>query len=320
MALTGESVAAPAPVVGAVVGWGGLALIVITCFQVGETTPYPGTAALLPVLGTALVVGCGLCDTGSGCRAVPVGYRRCGRSGRLSYSWYLWHWPVLLLAPDTVRRAARFGGPAGDGAGLVRAGDSDAASWSRTLPGSRPGCVCSAGAQPGSRRSRHRVAVCVGVGVVGAAAGSRRAWSGGRGPRRFLRRPDRASAATAVRCRCTKMRSCGLRWRRRLSCVRCRRICPRRWPKRRPKNRRCSSTGACGRGARSVNPSARRVMSHRRRRWRWSGIRMRRCGHPALEPIAQQRHWRLETMGKVAVPAAGSADQEPVSRAEVHRV
>ena len=82
----------------AVVGWGGLALILVACTQVGETTPYPGTAALLPVLGTALVVG-------AGCATPDLGVGRflsapAMRSvGRLSYSWYLWHWPVLLLAP-----------------------------------------------------------------------------------------------------------------------------------------------------------------------------------------------------------------------------
>src|SRR5262249_9586356 len=37
-----------------IVGWGGLALIVLTCTQLGPHTPYPGTSALLPVLGTAL--------------------------------------------------------------------------------------------------------------------------------------------------------------------------------------------------------------------------------------------------------------------------
>ena len=82
----------------AVVGWGGLALIVVTCTQIGEGTPYPGTTALLPVLGTALVIGAGCATTDLG-----VGHflsKPTMRSiGRLSYSWYLWHWPVLLLAP-----------------------------------------------------------------------------------------------------------------------------------------------------------------------------------------------------------------------------
>ena len=82
----------------AIVGWGGLALIVVTCTQVGEATPYPGTTALLPVLGTALVIGAGCAtpDLGVGHLLSKPAMRSIGR---LSYSWYLWHWPVLLLAP-----------------------------------------------------------------------------------------------------------------------------------------------------------------------------------------------------------------------------
>ncbi len=82
----------------AVVGWGGLTLIVVTCTQVGEATPYPGTTALLPVLGTALVIGAGCAtpDLGVGHFLSKPAMRSIGR---LSYSWYLWHWPVLLLAP-----------------------------------------------------------------------------------------------------------------------------------------------------------------------------------------------------------------------------
>jgi peptidoglycan/LPS O-acetylase OafA/YrhL len=90
----------------ALVGWGGLALIVVTCMQIGEETPYPGTTALLPVLGTALVIGagCGTPDLGVG-HFLSKPFMR--SIGRLSYSWYLWHWPVLLLAP------ALFGQPLG---------------------------------------------------------------------------------------------------------------------------------------------------------------------------------------------------------------
>src|SRR3954462_15423619 len=40
-------------------GWAGLALIVVGCVRLGDSTAYPGIAALLPVLGTALVVGGG---------------------------------------------------------------------------------------------------------------------------------------------------------------------------------------------------------------------------------------------------------------------
>lgn len=89
------------PLPAAVAGWGGLVLIVLACVRLGETTPYPGTAALLPVLGTALVIGAG-CATprrgvGRALSAPPI-----RAVGRLSYSWYLWHWPLLILAPALV--------------------------------------------------------------------------------------------------------------------------------------------------------------------------------------------------------------------------
>ncbi|MBN3511751.1 acyltransferase [Mycolicibacterium septicum] len=86
------------PVCAALVGWGGLALILATCTQLGTATPYPGSAALLPVMGTALVIGagCAIPDLGVG-RLLSKPVMR--GIGRLSYSWYLWHWPVLLLAP-----------------------------------------------------------------------------------------------------------------------------------------------------------------------------------------------------------------------------
>ena len=84
--------------VAAVAGWGGLTLVVVSCFELGHATPYPGTAALLPVLGTALVIGAG-CSVPSGGAGRVLSWPAMRMVGRVSYSWYLWHWPVLLLAP-----------------------------------------------------------------------------------------------------------------------------------------------------------------------------------------------------------------------------
>jgi peptidoglycan/LPS O-acetylase OafA/YrhL len=76
----------------------GMTLIVLASTLLGNATPYPGTAALLPVLGAVLLIG-------SGCAAPKEGINRLlslpamQAVGQLSYSWYLWHWPVLLLAP-----------------------------------------------------------------------------------------------------------------------------------------------------------------------------------------------------------------------------
>ncbi|MFI5776097.1 acyltransferase family protein [Nocardia sp. NPDC051570] len=81
-----------------VLGWAGLGLIVCAYLLLGARTPYPGTAALLPVLGAALIIvaGCAPSPSGVG-RALSLPPMRA--IGRLSYSWYLWHWPVLILAP-----------------------------------------------------------------------------------------------------------------------------------------------------------------------------------------------------------------------------
>jgi peptidoglycan/LPS O-acetylase OafA/YrhL len=82
----------------AIAGWAGLALILLACTLFEPTTIYPGIAALLPVLGAALVIGAGCATPSQGCgRALGLPPMRA--VGRVSYSWYLWHWPVLVLAP-----------------------------------------------------------------------------------------------------------------------------------------------------------------------------------------------------------------------------
>jgi peptidoglycan/LPS O-acetylase OafA/YrhL len=82
----------------AIAGWAGLALILLACTLLGTTTPYPGVAALLPVLGTVLVIGAGCAVPTLGAGRV-LAWSPMRAIGRVSYSWYLWHWPVLLLAP-----------------------------------------------------------------------------------------------------------------------------------------------------------------------------------------------------------------------------
>ncbi|MGO4649107.1 acyltransferase family protein [Nocardia sp. 2YAB30] len=79
-------------------GWVGLILIGVACTRLGGATPYPGTAALVPVLGAALVIVSGCAEPRFGvCRVLAVPEMRA--IGAVSYSWYLWHWPVLVLAP-----------------------------------------------------------------------------------------------------------------------------------------------------------------------------------------------------------------------------
>jgi peptidoglycan/LPS O-acetylase OafA/YrhL len=81
-----------------VFGWIGLGMILLACVTLSGDTRYPGTAALLPTLGTALVIvaGCAASSRGAG-RLLGTAPMRA--IGRVSYSWYLWHWPILVLAP-----------------------------------------------------------------------------------------------------------------------------------------------------------------------------------------------------------------------------
>ena len=89
--------------VAAAVGIAGLVLILLACNQLNESVVYPGTAALLPTLGSALVIGAG-CATPTRGSGRVLGLLPMRAIGRISYSWYLWHWPVLIFAPLVVGR------------------------------------------------------------------------------------------------------------------------------------------------------------------------------------------------------------------------
>lgn len=89
----------------AVLGWAGLALIVAACIWVDGRTEYPGTAALLPTLGSAMVIAAGCGHDARGCGRL-LGVAPMRAVGRISYSWYLWHWPVLVLIPAALGHPA----------------------------------------------------------------------------------------------------------------------------------------------------------------------------------------------------------------------
>ncbi|MFN8169860.1 MAG: acyltransferase family protein [Candidatus Nanopelagicales bacterium] len=82
--------------------WVGLALVVGSALRFDDATPFPGSAALVPVLGTALVIAGGCGGAARGSTDVALGRRPVQWVGKVSYGWYLWHWPVLILAPAVV--------------------------------------------------------------------------------------------------------------------------------------------------------------------------------------------------------------------------
>lgn len=78
----------------------GLGAILYAVVVFDHTTPMPGLPALLPCGGAALIIAGGRIPTG---HALPLGTRLLSMSplvfiGLISYSLYLWHWPLLVLA------------------------------------------------------------------------------------------------------------------------------------------------------------------------------------------------------------------------------
>ncbi|MEV4414710.1 acyltransferase family protein [Catellatospora sp. NPDC049609] len=85
---------------GYALGVAGAAAVLWSVYAYSADTPFPGTAALLPTLGTVAILLAGLAITPE---HGPAGVARLLATaparavGRLSYAWYLWHWPVLVL-------------------------------------------------------------------------------------------------------------------------------------------------------------------------------------------------------------------------------
>ena len=82
-------------VVAATLTWIGIVGVLLAAVAFTATTRFPGYAAALPVGGTALVIAGGTSAPRWGVEAVlrilPFRW-----IGRWSYSWYLWHYPVLF--------------------------------------------------------------------------------------------------------------------------------------------------------------------------------------------------------------------------------
>ncbi len=82
---------------GIAMSWGGIAVIIATAFVFDAATPFPGNAVAIPVIGTVLAVGGGTIAPGKGAETIlrmfPFQW-----IGKLSYSLYLWHWPLLVIA------------------------------------------------------------------------------------------------------------------------------------------------------------------------------------------------------------------------------
>jgi len=103
LALTTNRLAGLRPAMASATGVVGFALVLAASALFGDSTNFPGWAALVPVLGTALMIIGGSAGENRMTRLLST--RPAVWIGDRSYSWYLWHWPFVVfgraLFPDS---------------------------------------------------------------------------------------------------------------------------------------------------------------------------------------------------------------------------
>jgi hypothetical protein len=103
-------------------GWAGLGLVIASAFVLSGTQAFPGLLALLPAGGAALLLIGGSAEARFGpsrlTSIAPMVF-----IGGISYSLYLWHWPIIVLF------AAWRGHPVGPFSGPLIAAAAVLLSW-----------------------------------------------------------------------------------------------------------------------------------------------------------------------------------------------
>ncbi|MCW4385587.1 acyltransferase [Salinibacterium sp. SYSU T00001] len=82
----------------AVLGYGGLLVILVTAYLYGPSTPFPGYMAILPVFAAVAVIAARRSERWWEAGSI-LSLRPARFIGDISYSLYLWHWPLVVIAP-----------------------------------------------------------------------------------------------------------------------------------------------------------------------------------------------------------------------------
>jgi len=111
---------------GIALAWAGLALILVSGRVYEHTMTWPGASALVPTVGAGLMIAGGVAAGRHGPVAL-IGNRFMLFIGYLTYSLYLWHWPLLIVARE--HSAASGGGGISVPVGLAIVAFSIVPAW-----------------------------------------------------------------------------------------------------------------------------------------------------------------------------------------------
>ena len=89
-------------------GWIGTLAIFGSAHSIVGEKDFPGWVALVPVIGTAATLIAGKAEPNRGV-GIMLNSMPGQVIGRLSYSWYLWHWPALVLSAALFPNISAFG-------------------------------------------------------------------------------------------------------------------------------------------------------------------------------------------------------------------
>ena len=84
------------PAYGNIASLAGFLFIISSILLYRPTTPFPGEAALLPCIGAALVIWAGQGNNSTWVTKL-LSTRPAVFIGKISYSLYLWHWPIIVF-------------------------------------------------------------------------------------------------------------------------------------------------------------------------------------------------------------------------------
>ncbi|XAS66566.1 acyltransferase family protein [Micrococcaceae bacterium Sec5.7] len=84
-------------------GLAGYLLIGYSALAFSEATPFPGWLAVIPVLGTVMAIIAGSDNRRPALNGL-ISWAPLQYLGNISYSLYLWHWPIIVIAPFALGR------------------------------------------------------------------------------------------------------------------------------------------------------------------------------------------------------------------------